>query len=158
MGAAAAPVAAAQAKYDGYAALVLIPKALSFLGTPYRYAAADASGMDCSGFVMTALTGLAIGAPRSSAAYSSYGMPVRGDPAPGDVLLFGEKGGVERVEHVGLYLGDGWFVHSASAGPRTGVIMSRLDESYWSARYLGARRPPLGEFAIPAAIHTEGEP
>ena len=59
----------------------------------------------------------------------------RSHMSPGDLVFFGRRG---RVDHVGIYLGDGRFVHA----PRTGkdVMVSDLDSGYWSHKYMQARR------------------
>jgi probable lipoprotein NlpC len=57
---------------------------------------------------------------------------------PGDLVFFVTEG--SKVSHVGIYAGEGRFINSASEGPRTGVIYSRLDESYWKRTYKGAGR------------------
>jgi cell wall-associated NlpC family hydrolase len=55
--------------------------------------------------------------------------------SPGDLVFFGRRG---RVDHVGIYVGDGQFVHA----PRTGrdVTVSKLDGGYWGSKFLEARR------------------
>jgi probable lipoprotein NlpC len=57
---------------------------------------------------------------------------------PGDLVFFITQG--RDISHVGIYTGEGSFIHSASEGPRTGVIYSRLDESYWQRTFAGAGR------------------
>ncbi|MBN1518741.1 MAG: C40 family peptidase [Spirochaetales bacterium] len=116
---------------------LLISAAAGYLGTPYRYGGETSAGMDCSGFVMTSFKDIGIMAPRVSSAYAAFGSTVKDELRPGDILLFGDAGG---IFHVGIYLGDRMFIHAASDGPRTGVIMSSLDESYWKRHYKGARR------------------
>jgi probable lipoprotein NlpC len=57
---------------------------------------------------------------------------------PGDLVFFVTVG--SKVSHVGIYTGEGRFIHSASEGPQTGVIYSYLDESYWKRTFKGAGR------------------
>jgi len=133
----------------------LIAAAQSLLGTPYRYAGIDRSGLDCSGLVYLSFReGLNYTVPRT--AESIYAWAEKIDTlelAPGDLVFFVTAG--QRISHVGIYTGEGGFIHSASDGPSTGVMYSRLNESYWQRTYRGAGRAlPWNEQmaqAIPAS-------
>jgi len=106
-----------------------------YLGTPYVSGGTGKSGMDCSGLVYrAAMDGLGLAVPRTVAALSSDSdqVPDR-DREPGDLLFFNTIG---RLSHVGIYLGNGSFIHAASDGPKTGVIISSLSENYWKQAYL----------------------
>jgi hypothetical protein len=95
--------------------------------------------MDCSGLVyQAALDGPGISLPRTVSSLASRATRIR-DAArePGDLLFFNTTG---RLSHVGIYLGGGTFVHAASDGPRTGVIISDLSEEYWKRTYSFAGR------------------
>jgi len=97
------------------------------------------SGFDCSGFVRYVFS-KSVGAdlPSDSASQYRYGNNVsRADMKVGDLVFFKIRG--KRVSHVGIYLGDGRFIHSPSTGKS--VSISRLDEAYWSHRFAGAKRP-----------------
>ena len=107
--------------------------ALRYLGTPYRWAGASPSGFDCSGFVMYVYGRIGIGLPHSSWMLWGVGKPVaRKDLRPGDIVFFNGR------SHVGIYIGQGRFVHS----PHTGdvVRVTRLSESWYGRTYDGARR------------------
>jgi cell wall-associated NlpC family hydrolase len=116
----------------------LLKRALALLGTPYRWGGTSTSGFDCSGMVGYVFkTALGIELPRVSREMASSGTPVeRSALTPGDLLFFGVHG--RRVDHVGIYVGEGRFVHA----PRTGrdVTVSSLDGGYWSGKFLQARR------------------
>ncbi len=112
----------------------LTRSALRFLGTPYYFGGTSASGFDCSGFVQHVYAMLGIGLPRTADAQYDVGKPAVGGPRPGDLVFFDTYGG---VSHVGIYLGQGKFVHASSS---RGVMVSRLSESYWASRYVGAKR------------------
>jgi probable lipoprotein NlpC len=134
------------------ARLKLIATAQSCLGTPYRYAGIDRRGLDCSGLVYLSFKeAFDYAVPRT--AESIYAWTERIDTqdlAPGDLVFFVTAG--QRISHVGIYVGEGSFIHSASDGPSTGVMYSRLDESYWQRTYRGAGRAlPWDEEAVPAA-------
>jgi peptidoglycan DL-endopeptidase CwlO len=112
----------------------LTSSALRFLGVPYIFGGTTASGFDCSGFVQHVFAMLGIGLPRTADAQYDIGRPAVGGPRPGDLVFFDTYGG---VSHVGIYLGKGKFVHASSSH---GVMISRLSESYWASRYMGAKR------------------
>jgi len=112
----------------------LTRSALRFLGAPYAFGGTTAAGFDCSGFVQHVFAMLGIGLPRTADAQYDAGRPAVGGPHPGALVFFDTYGG---VSHVGIYLGRGKFVHASSSH---GVEVSRLSESYWAARYVGAKR------------------
>lgn len=124
---------------SGERSIELVAEALSWLGTPYRYGGRSAEGIDCSGFVRAVLAavGLGEGAPDRSENFASYGEKVEGDIEPGDILLFAHG---KHIDHVGIAVSSGSFIHAASSGPRTGVIVSDLSEHYWRSSFVGARR------------------
>ena len=112
----------------------LTSDALRFLGVPYVFGGTTASGFDCSGFVQHVFAMLGIDLPRTADAQYDFGHAAVGGPRPGDLVFFDTYGG---VSHVGIYLGHGKFVHASSS---RGVMVSHLSESYWAARYVGAKR------------------
>lgn len=93
------------------------------------------SGFDCSGFTNWVYSESGVDIARNSRAQFQEGTPVSRDKLQkGDLVFFGKK----RVHHVGLYLGDGQFIHSTSSGGT--VRISSLDNPVWSRSYAGARR------------------
>ena len=98
------------------------------------------TGFDCSGFVRYVFAhAIGLRLPANSAAQFLAGIKVsRGDMQPGDLVFF-RTHGKKRISHVGIYLDNGRFIHSPSAGKS--VEVSSLDEAYWSKRFAGARRP-----------------
>ena len=96
------------------------------------------TGFDCSGFVRYVFhLGAGIDLPRTSAGQFREGQQVeRRNLRTGDLVFFRTAG--KRVSHVGIYLGDGSFIHSPSTGKR--VSVSSLSEPYWSRRFAGGRR------------------
>ena len=122
------------------ARLRLISAAESFLGTPYRYAGLDKSGMDCSGLVYTSFReALNVLVPRTAETIYNWTEKITtNELQPGDLVFFITT--AQKISHLGIYTGEGRFIHSASEGPQTGVIYSGLDESYWKRTYYGAGR------------------
>ncbi len=112
----------------------LTKSALRFLGTPYVFGGTTASGFDCSGYVQHVFAMLGISLPRTADAQYDVGHRIVGAMRPGDLVFFQtyEPG----VSHVGIYLGNGKFVHASSHG----VMVSSLSQSYWRTRYVGAKR------------------
>jgi probable lipoprotein NlpC len=122
---------------------MIVETALSYIGSPYLLGGADSAGFDCSGFVYRVFR-QALGAslPRTAREQFSVREPIdEGRLQPGDLLFFDTTG---PISHVGIYEGEGRFIHSASEGPARGVIESTLSESYWAKAFAGAGRmiPP----------------
>ena len=117
----------------------LIAAALAWLGTPYQLGGFSKAGVDCSGFLYNVLA-LTVPElkpfPRRSDGFASVGTEAS-TIEPGDILLFAYE---KAIYHVGLALSSSTFIHSASEGARTGVIISSLREGNWSARLYGVRR------------------
>lgn len=117
-------------------AMTLTRNAMRFLGVPYVFGGTSASGFDCSGYVQHVFAMLGYHIPRTADAQYSAGKKVTGKTiAPGDLVFFQTY--ASGPSHVGIYLGNDRFVHASSS---RGVTISSLHESYWSARYLGAKR------------------
>ena len=112
----------------------LTRNALRFLGTPYVFGGTSPGGFDCSGYVQHVFAMLGISVPRTADAQYYEGRPAIGGPQPGDLVFFQTY--LPGPSHVGIYLGNGQFVHASSHG----VMVSNLSESYWASRYLGAKR------------------
>jgi cell wall-associated NlpC family hydrolase len=98
-----------------------------------------ATGFDCSGFVHYVFaSALGIDLPENSVSQFHAGMQIaRDEMRTGDLVFFHIHG--KRISHVGIYLGEGRFIHSPTTGQR--VRVDRLDEHYWARRFAGAKRP-----------------
>lgn len=110
---------------------------LQFYGTPYAYGGNDfATGVDCSFFVQAIFSTVGRSLPRVSAQQFRQGFPIRSDQLLGGDLVFFART-IEKVSHVGMYWGEGQFIHASSNG---GVKFSSLYEKYYREHFVGARR------------------
>jgi cell wall-associated NlpC family hydrolase len=107
-----------------------------YLGRPYRGTSKYDPGLDCSRFTSEVFRKFDnIELPRTAAQQFEMGRPVhRNQLLYGDLVFFNTDGG---ISHVGVYVGNGEFIHSSSSN---GVIISKLSETYWSKRFVGGRR------------------
>ncbi len=104
---------------------------------PYKWGGESASGLDCSAFVKHCFNTLGIYLPRTAHEQAAYGIPVTPENLQAaDRLYFASRDG--RITHTGIYIGDGYFIHSSSS--RGGVAVSRLDEPLYHKMFCGARR------------------
>ncbi len=111
--------------------------ALSLRGAPYVWGGKTPAGFDCSGFTQYVFGRHGVRLPRRAAEQFRVGARVdREDVRPGDLVFFTTI--APGPSHVGLALGDDEFVHAPSE--RGVVRVERLSGSYWSRRWLGARR------------------
>ncbi|WP_420007479.1 C40 family peptidase [Xanthomonas sacchari] len=118
----------------------VLKRAMALLGTPYRWGGEDTEGFDCSGLVGYVFrTALGIELPRVSREMAREAnaqlIKDRDALAPGDLVFFGRKG---RVDHVGLYVGEGRFLHAPSRGKD--VRVDTLTSGYWGEKFVQARR------------------
>lgn len=121
------------------------------LGVRYLWAGTTTKGFDCSGFTQYIFAQFDIDLSHSSRGQATKGTKVaKSDLRAGDLVFFNTGG--SGISHVGVYVGEGYFVHSAN---KTGVTKSKLSESYYAKRYVTARRI-LSEKQY-AAIATEKE-
>lgn len=116
--------------------LVLEQQFENWAGTPYRLGGQDKRGVDCSGLVQNIFTdAFDIQLPRTTSEQVSLGQPVQRQALQPLDLVFFNTG---RTQHVGIYLGQGEFLHASTS---RGVIISKLDNPYWKRNYWTARRP-----------------
>ncbi|WP_246120922.1 C40 family peptidase [Luteimonas granuli] len=124
---------------DPAAANAVLMRAISLVGTPYRYGGnTPEGGFDCSGLVNYVYRDmLDLKLPRTSRDLAAWQGP-KIEPmklATADLVFFGSRG---NVTHVGIYVGEGRFVHAPSTGGT--VRLDHLDASYWRSNYSGAKR------------------
>jgi cell wall-associated NlpC family hydrolase len=119
----------------------LLLDAMGYIGTPYvRGGNSGATGLDCSGFVKAVFEQAeSVHLPRSAHEQARATLTIdRAELQPGDLVFFNTLR--RAFSHVGIYLGEGRFIHS----PRTGaqVRVESMNTSYWKTRFNGARRVP----------------
>ncbi len=128
----------------------LVMSAMHFLGVPYRRGGQSEEGFDCSGFtrhVFEKSLGLVL--PRRADQQAKDGAlsaVKKEELKPGDLVFFNTMR--RAFSHVGIYIGDGKFIHSPRAGSE--VRIEDMREAYWAKRYNGARRADMPAVAVEA--------
>ncbi len=115
----------------------LVKTVRRFLGVPYRWGGTTQNGFDCSGLTMVCYRLNGLNLPRVSRNQFKSGRYVaKSRLKPGDLVFFATKGG-KRVTHVGMYIGNGRFIHA----PRTGktVRVAKLSDKFFKKTYVGGR-------------------
>lgn len=117
----------------------IIASARSMLGVRYQYGGeSPGSGFDCSGLVQYAYQHAGIEVPRTTREQYRVSLLLpRNALQPGDVIFFHDRS-TSRVSHVGIYLGNGQFIHSPSSGKR--VSVADLNDPHWRRRYTSGGR------------------
>ena len=163
----AVPVESALVRQVRDAASDMVITAMNFLGVPYkRGGISENDGFDCSGFtrhIFELSLGLVL--PRRSdeqASAPGFLQIARDDLKPGDLVFFNTL--KRTFSHVGIYIGEGKFIHS----PRTGGVVRVEDMrfAYWNTRFTGARRaaaanegdaqPPKAARALEIGVNAAG--
>jgi len=120
----------------------VVQTALDVMGMPYRWGDDGEEGFDCSGLIRYAFGRQGITLPRRSRDQAREGQAVEkslDSLQAGDILTFSSGGGT--VSHVGLYVGNGKFIHSASQGVQISVLSpDDVSGRWWYRRWVGARR------------------
>ena len=116
----------------------IVAEAKKYLGVRYVYGGASPNGFDCSGFVYYVLKQFGYSPYRTPADQFKMGTSVsKANLQPGDIVFFAGTYG-SGISHVGIYVGDGQFIHSPNS--RSTVSYADLTSGYWAQHYYGARR------------------
>ena len=118
----------------------MVITALNFLGVPYRRGGASETGFDCSGFTRQVFeTSLGLALPRRADEQAKAPGLVavkRAELQPGDLVFFNTL--KRTFSHVGIYIGEGKFIHAPKPGGE--VRVESMSFAYWAKRFTGARR------------------
>lgn len=135
------------ADFPGDPRVRILETARSHLGAHYRYGGSGAGGFDCSGFVQFVYRKHGISLPRTAGEQFRLGTPIALEEAqPGDLLFWATYR--STVSHVGIYLGDGAFIHAPVPGKQVSIADMNLE--YWRIRFRGAVT------LFPAQRHEKG--
>lgn len=119
---------------------VLVKVARSFSGAPYKYGGDSVRGLDCSAFVRKMYEIFDVQLPRTAREQFQTGVKVNKEElTTGDLVFFRTKRFAKHPTHVGIYIGDGKFIHASSVLKR-GVKVDSLNEGYFDRTYTGAVR------------------
>jgi cell wall-associated NlpC family hydrolase len=111
--------------------------AKKMVGKPYRYGGHSPSGFDCSGLVYYSFERVGVSVPRTTRSQLKAGVPVASKSLRvGDLVFFDQEG--KKFSHVGIYIGNGRFVHAPSSGKH--VRIDSLNQRYWRKHFVAARR------------------
>ncbi|MCX7735158.1 MAG: C40 family peptidase [Candidatus Kapabacteria bacterium] len=123
---------------NGLSKKAIMKNIMEWLGTPYRFGGLTDRGIDCSAFVQKIyLTSNNIHLPRTAQNQFSIGLKINKNQLQFGDLVFFHTRRHAYASHVGIYLGDNLFAHSSS---KYGVTVSSLESTYYSNRFIGARR------------------
>lgn len=117
----------------------VVARALSYRGARYRFGATGSNGaFDCSGFVQHLLRTEGVSLPRTASDQFHGGKSISKDELQAGDLVFFRNTYKHGISHVGMYVGEGMFVHAASS--KRGVVVDPLDLPYYNDKFAGARR------------------
>ncbi len=115
----------------------IVTTAKKYIGVPYLWAGTTPAGFDCSGYTQYVFRQHGISLNRTTQTQYQQGSYVaKSDLQPGDLVFF-QNTYRPGISHVGIYVGDGNFIHASSS---RGVVIQALSDAYWAPRYYGARR------------------
>lgn len=117
----------------------VVEYAKQFLGVTYVYGGTTPNGFDCSGLVQYVYKQMGVSLNRVAADQTAHGVPVApSDLMPGDIVFFHNTSRYTRINHVGIYVGGGNFIHAPQPGDV--VKISTLNSGYYSTTFITARR------------------
>ncbi len=131
----------ASVKNTGTTGQKIVAYAKEFLGVKYVYGGSSPKGFDCSGFSKYVYSGFGVSLERVAADQATHGTKVsKANLKSGDLVFFDTNGGHNYVNHVGIYVGDGKFIHASSGQSNQKVVISDLNEGFYLDSFMAARR------------------
>ena len=119
----------------------LVAYAKQFMGIRYKWGGTTTKGFDCSGYTQYIMRHFGVSIPRVSRDQAQGGTAVsKENLRVGDLVFFARSATNRTINHVGIYIGSGNFIHSSSGGGGKGVTISNLNSGSYSKRYVCARR------------------
>jgi len=119
----------------------IVAYAKKFLGVRYVYGGNTPSGFDCSGYVKYVMSHFGINLERVASSQACQGKRVsRSELMPGDLVFFDTNGGGNYINHAGMYIGNGLFIHASSGRSNRRVVISDLSSGFYSSAYMTGRR------------------
>jgi cell wall-associated NlpC family hydrolase len=116
----------------------VVTRALSYVGVPYRWGGTTDAGFDCAGLVQRVYADLGLKLPRTSLEQYFEGEEVPFDQLQAGDLVFFKNTYRRGISHVGIYAGNGVFIHAATSRRR--VVAEAIARDYYTQRFAGARR------------------
>lgn len=134
-------VSAPQANTSTALSQQVVTYAKKFLGVKYVYGGSTPSGFDCSGFVKYVYNHFGISIERVAANQAQQGTKVsKPDLRAGDLVFFDTDGGHNYINHVGMYIGNGQFIHASSGSSAHRVVISDLTKGFYADAFMTAKR------------------
>lgn len=119
----------------------IVTYAKKFLGVRYVYGGSSPKGFDCSGFTKYVYSNQGVNLERVAADQARQGSKVsKANLKPGDLVFFDTNGGHNYINHAGIYIGGGKFIHASSGRSNHKVVISELSEGFYQNAYMTARR------------------
>jgi len=119
----------------------IVQYAKKYLGVKYVYGGSSPKGFDCSGFVCYVFNNFDKKLERVAADQSKQGKKIsKSELKPGDLVFFDTNGNHNYVNHSGIYIGDGKFIHASSGSSNKKVVISDLTSGFYNESYMTARR------------------
>ncbi|HPU41882.1 MAG TPA: SH3 domain-containing C40 family peptidase [Acetivibrio clariflavus] len=119
----------------------IVSYAKELLGVRYVYGGTTRSGFDCSGFVWHVFNHFGIKLNRVAADQAKQGTKIsRSELQPGDLVFFDTNGGKNYINHVGIYIGNGCFIHASSGSKAKKVVISELNTGFYNDCFMTARK------------------